>query len=98
MSFVELASSLGLGLLMLFFAEALFGVVGYFVIAAVSFGSVRGASSTEVNLQFPWHGLARSSNGKWVVEAQAAALVGAVFVIGALAMYIAWRVGAFATN
>jgi hypothetical protein len=91
MSFVEWAAPVGFGLLILFLGEAVFGIVGYLVIAAITLGAIHGESSKEANLQFPWHGLAKSEEGKWVVESQVAALVGAIFFIGVMAAYIAWR-------
>jgi hypothetical protein len=95
MSFVEFASALGLGLLALFFGEALCGVVGYAVIATASLGFVQGASAADANLKFPWHGFARSRSGRLVVEPQIAGLVGALCILCCVAVYIAWRAGAF---
>jgi hypothetical protein len=91
---VEVVASVVVGLLALAFGEAICGVIGYAAVAVLSLGRIQGEGAEDGKLRFPWHGFARSKTGNLVVESQVATLIGALFLVGSIVLYIAWRAGA----
>lgn len=71
--------------------EALMAIVsyitGYALLPLLTLGSVRAERSSDL-LSFPWYGVTRDSDGKFVASADATAVLG--FVIAGLAVFLGW--------
>lgn len=84
-------SALGV-LLAIFFGEALCSFVGYILVSVFSFGAVTGQRAEDNKLSFPWHGFVRAPDGRLVVQVEITTIIGAIFLVAGVVLFIMWRV------
>ena len=92
----EFLLAAALGIFLILFGEGLAILFGWMVFSLLTLGQVRWQGPGDQNLKFPWHGLARGTHGRLVLEDQMARLVGILIFLGGVAAYAAWKSGAFA--
>ena len=72
-------------------AELVFQVIAYsvgrFLLPIITFGRLRAERSNDF-LSFPWHGVARAADGKYVACADATAIFGLIFIVLAIVVAI----------
>lgn len=78
------------------FGEGLVAFLGYCVFSILTLGQVRLRGPADKDLKFPWHGFARGSNGRLVVDDQVATGIGVAFLLFCFVIYALWRNGVFA--
>lgn len=64
----EFLAAGAIGILLLFFGEALATLFGWLVFSALTLGRIRWQGPTHRDLKFPWHGVARDAKGQLVLE------------------------------
>ncbi len=79
-------------LLAIFFGEALCSFVGYILISLFSLGAVTGQRAEDNKLSFPWHGFVRAADGRLVVQVEVTGIIGAIFLIAGVVLFIMWHV------